>query len=682
MVMRWISLAISVLAAAACGDDTAGGAGQGTEGTASGDDGGGTAMGDDGLDETSTPDDGGPACASDDECDDADPCTIDACDAGGSCTHAPIEELTAECRPAVEVEYPPRAATVLGASGDPSVVVQGHVTSGMGPIASLTINGESATVADDGTFAHAIEASAGGNLLVLEATDVAGFGRKRVQSFLWSTAFDLPTVPGDGMAPEGLALWLGQESIDDGDRTPPLDDVASLLQIVFDGFDVSTLFDPETPIANYAGYDIYITDLTIGEHTVGLAAVDGGLALTANIDDVLGDLLYDCTTPACVLAGGDSTGGFSVVTLQVNAQLQLAATADHQLQAQLVGVDVVLAPDDVEVWSDNAWTDFLISVVEVFVHDQLVAEFESALEQTIQEDFGPILTEGLSQLALGLSFDFPNLGNAREPIVVDFVADFADTDFHDGAAPPAPSPAQGGAVILRGGGYPSAIVAPYTNDGVPRRSGCGTGDDAIAIAAAAPFEIVLADDLLNQLLHAGWRGGLLEFPLTSEQLGGGGEGGGLVEDFEVQVSGMLAPTASDCTADGKLRATIGDIRIDAELTVLDKPVTFVAYTTLVAGLDVTATDEGIQIALAEVERVETELTANDDAIDLEPTLVESLEDQLVDGLLGELGGLGTFALPEVDLGGLLGLPPGEAVLHIHVQGADRQPGSTVISAHL
>lgn len=634
---------------------------------------------DDGLDETGSPDDGAPSCVQDAECDDADPCTVDACDAG-ACVHAPIDDLTAECRPEIEVDFPPRAATLTGVPGDASVVVTGHVTSGMGPIASLTINGDTVTVADDGAFSHELQATTGGNLLVLETTDTAGFTRKRVQSFLWSTAFDAPTRPGEGMAPEGLALWLGQESIDDGDRALPVDDVATLLQIVFDGFDVGTLFDPDTPIASYAGYDIFITDLTLGEHTISLAAVDGGLQLTATIDDILGDLVYDCTNTACNLAGGDSTGGFSVVTLDVVAQLQIAAGPDHQLVADLVDVDVVLDPDDVEVWSDNAWTDFLLSVVEVFVHDQLVAEFESSLETTIQEDFGPILTEGLSQLALGLSFDFPNLGNAREPIVVDLVADFADTDFHDGAAPPSPSPAQGGAVILRGGGYPSAVVSRYVNDGVPRRSGCGTGDDAIAIAAAAPFEIALADDLLNQLLHAGWRGGLLEFPLTSEQLGGGD--GGLVEDFEVQVSGMLAPTASDCGEDGKLRAVIGDIRIDAELTVLDQPVTFVAYATLVAGLDVTAGEDGIEISLAQVERVETELTANDEAIDLEPTLVASLEDKLVDGLLGELGGLGSFALPDVDLGGLLGLAPGEAVLHISVQGADRMPGTTIVSAHL
>jgi hypothetical protein len=659
-----------------CGDDRARAGGDGTDSDSAGTDGDGAGPSDDSNDESGGDDDA-MACSGDGECDDADPCTVDACTAG-ACAHEPIAPITNECRPQIDVEFPPRAATLTGTAGAPTVTVVGSVRSGVGAIASLTIDGAPVAIADDGAFTHDVDAQVGGNVVVLEATDELGNARRRVQSFLWSTGYDAPTRPGQGMAEYGAALYLGQESIDDGDRTPPLDDVASLLNVVFENFDVSALFDQDTPIAHYAGYDIYITDLSIGPHTIGLAGADGGLQITAQIDDILGDLVYDCTTWECELAGGDSTGGFSVATLGMTAHLALSVSADHQLVAQLASVDVVIDPDDVEVWSDNAWTDFLLSVVEVFVHDQLVAEFEATLEQTIEEDFGPVLTDALGQLVLGLSFDFPNLGNARAPIVVDLALDFRDTDFHDGVEPPTPSPPQGGAVILRGGGYPSSVVTPYDNDGVPRRNGCALEDPRLELLRGSPLEIGLADDLLNQLLHAGWRGGLLEFPLTNEQLGGGG---GIVESFDVDVSGMLAPTASDCV-DGELRATIGDIRIDADLVVQGEPVTFTAYTTLVATVSIEATGDGVTLGLGEVQRVETELTANDEAIAIEPALVDVLEAQIVDGLLGDLGGLGSFSLPEIDLGGLLGLPPGEAVVVIHVEQVDRTPGTTVLGAHL
>lgn len=217
--------------------------------------------------------------------------------------------------------------------------------------------------------------------------------------------------------------------------------------------------------------------------------------------------------------------------------------------------------------------------------------------------------------------------------------------------------------------------------------GCGGGAGELQLPRAAPLEIGLGDDLLNSLLWAGWRGGLLEFPLGGDQLGGGGggkKGGmpGLIEDLEIDVSGMLAPTASDCGEGGTLLATIGDIRIDGSLTLLGQPVTFTAYTTLVVRLDISAGPDGVSIDLAQVERVETELTANDAAIDVEPTLVASLESQLVDGLLGQLGSLGSISLPQIDLSGTIGQPPGTAVLEIHVQGAVRAPGTTVISASL
>jgi hypothetical protein len=339
-----------------------------------------------------------------------------------------------------------------------------------------------------------------------------------------------------------------------------------------------------------------------------------------------------------------------------------------------VNVEATVNPDDVQIWSDNIWTDFLLSIVEIFIHDQLVADLEGALEQQVQAQLGPALADGLAALTLATQFDFPNLGNARKSIPVDLAADFASTDFHDGAAPPADSPPRGGAVILRAGGYPSLAVSEYDNLGVPDRAGCGDGPQVLTIPRTAPLEIALSDDTLNQLLFAGWRGGLLEFPL------GNINGGGLIEDLQVDVSGMLAPTVSDCNDSATLMATIGDIAIDATFTIAGNPVEFQAYTTLVVRVNLTAADNGIQLDLADVVRVETELTADDSNIAMEPAYVELLEAQLVDGLLGQLGttGFGAISLPQIDLSGMLGLPPGTAVLTIHTDSVTREDGTSVI----
>jgi hypothetical protein len=423
---------------------------------------------------------------------------------------------------------------------------------------------------------------------------------------------------------------------------------------------------------------VYLTSLELGSAALSLNAIDGGIGLTASVNAIEGDLDFDCTTWSCELAGGDGTGGLSIAAVTLTGQLMLTAGPDHQLVATLTNVDAVVDPDDVEVWADNPWTDFLLSVVEVFVHDSLVADLESALENSVQEQLGPALANGLSSLALATTFEFPNLGNARKSIPVDLAADFAGTDFHDGIAPPASSPPKGGAVVLRAGGYASAVETPYDNDGVPDRAGCGLGPQELAIDRIAPLEIALADDTLNQLLYAGWRGGLLEFPLGSEEVGGG-----VIEKVDITVSGMLAPTVSDCSESGTLLATIGDIHIQGDVTINGKTTTFDAYSTLVVNLGVTAGEDGIALDLGEVERVETELTADDESIVNEADFAALLEAQLVNGLLGQLGttGFGQFSLPTIDLSGMLGLPAGTAVLEIQVEGVHRVDGTTVIAAH-
>ncbi|HWB79837.1 MAG TPA: hypothetical protein VG755_32960 [Nannocystaceae bacterium] len=606
------------------------------------------------------------------DCDDDNPCTEDACD-GGTCTHTPLA-VSNECRPQIDVEYPPRAATITGDLGTPTVTVMGTVSSGLGAIDSLTLNGDPVTVADDGSFTHDVAVDVGGNLLVFEATDDAGNARRRVQSLLWSDTYHEPMTPSDDPVPEGLGFWLDQESLDDGDHSMPVDDLATVLELALGAFDTNAFVDPTTPVASSAGYDVYLTSLELGSAMVGLQGTNGGIAITAALQDIYGDLNFDCTNFACELAGGDSTGGLSIAAVTVTGTLLLGVDDNHQLSATLQGVDAIVNPDDVEIWSDNGWTDFLLSVVEVFIHDSLVADLEGALEDQIQSNLGPALANGLSALALATEFSFPNLGNARKSIPVELAADFASTDFHGNESPP-----MGGAVVLRAGGYPTLAVTPYENDGVPTRSGCGTGMQELAIPRDAALEIALADDTLNELLFAGWRGGLLEFPLSGDQLGGGG----LVEDLNVVVSGMLAPTVSDCGDTGELLATIGDIRIDATLTIQGNPVEFTAFTTLVVKVNIVASEDGIALDLAEVVRVETELTADDASIDMEAALIDLLEAQLVDGLLGQLGttGFGQITLPTIDLSGMVGLPPGTAMLTIHVNDVAREGGTNVIVAH-
>lgn len=627
-----------------------------------------------GSDDPSTGDPPPPACERNSDCEDGNDCTEDVCNSGVCEVGGAV--VSVECRPTIDVEFPPRAATLEDDS--PVVTVTGTVSSPAGPITSLQINDEDVAVAADGSFSHDVTAQVGGNTLVLEALDAFEVPRKRVQSFLYSPSYRLPTNPDVGVAPEGFAVYLDQQTLDDGNHVPPPDDLATLLTLALQTVDLEEYIDPTTPITSSAGYNVYLTTIQYTQADVTLEAIDGGIELQGFLYGISGDLVFDCTIPACQLAGGDGTGDMSIDSIQVTSDLLLSVNANHELVVQSSNTQTNVV--NLDITSNNPWTNFLITVIEPFIIGGVVADIEAELTSQVDGLLGPALSQAFNGLAPNSVLQFPNLADAGQPIEVELYTDFASTDFHDGVAPPAGSPPQGGVITLRGGGYSVSPVTPYTNLGIPDRFGCGEGG-ALEMPRDGELEIGLADDLLNQLLHGAWQGGLLEFDMPPELL----PSEGFISDVQIHVSGMLAPTASDCSPDGQVRAHLGDVRIDGSLTLSTTPVTFTAYSSLLAGLEFTPTASGVAITISEVERVDTELSVNEDAaLELEPLLASTLEMQLVDGVLGAIssGGLGTIDLPEIDLSPTLGLPPGTAALNITTTQAIRAPGVTVIRGHL
>jgi len=671
-------------ATAACGNDdvaNASGTDGGTDSAADGSSGAGPDSNSDTADSDSDSqgtDDGPTSCESADDCDDGDPCTIDVCGSDGMC--GTMEGDTIECRPLIDVEYPPRGATIQAKASDELVTVTGTVTSLKGDIEALTLNGEDVSVGDDGSFSHDVTPAVGGNTLVFETSDSVGQTRRRVQSFLWGTQWVKPTEPVEGMAPGGIAIYFSQEGLDDGDSSQPYNDLASLLGLAFGAFDTSSFFDASTPIASSAGYDIYLTSLDFDDTALSLEAIDGGIALTGSLLDISGDLVFDCTQliAGCTLAGGDGTGGLTIDSIVIEADVMLSVDQEtHELVVDIENTDTTI--NELNIYSNNWWTDFLLSIAQGAIIGGAVGDLENTLNSELENVLAPLLSEGLQNFNFSTSLDFPNIGNPDETITIDLITDFGDTDFHDGAAPPEPSPPQGGAIVLRGGGFADGEPA-HDGLGFPLRNGCEVDPAGVNLTRTAVMEIGLHDDLINEILYGAWKGGLLEFPLPPELL----PESGLVSDLDVNISGMLPPVGMDC-ATGELLAHLGDIRIDASLTLGDAPISFTAFTSAVVKVDITAADGEIGIAIGELQSVETELNVNEDtAIATEATLITVLESALIDGLIGGLGGdsLGGISLPEIDLSASLGLPPGEAVIAIQIEDAVRQPGITVVQGSL
>ena len=673
MVSRWLAAAALLpLLLAACGDDSVGASASAGE-TSTTTTGAETSTS--AASETTGPGDG--LCSASAQCEDGNACTNNRCNVSGKCV---VEAVPSNaCRPQIEVVSPTRGATLVGAPGSPVVTVTGKATSAAGPITKLTLNDGEVPLAADGSFSVDVLVAPGGNTLDLTATDVVGATRRRVQSFLWSTEYRQPTTPGEQMVPEGLAFWLSQAALDDGDPELPADDIATVLGIALGSFDIAALLDPKTPITSTAGYNVYLTKMTFGSK-VGLQGIDGGLRLAAAISQVKGDLVFDCTSLECLLLGGDGTGGLSIETIEVRADTKIWVDAQGQVQVTVQNPKTDLKADDVDIWSNNGWTNFLLGIIKPFIMGGIVSDIVSSLNQQLETQLGPALATALNTLEVDALFELPTLDGGGGSIPVNLITEFAETLFHDGAAPPDPSPPQGGTIVQRAGGYFTADVTPYKNEGVPGRVGCGAAAEALSLPRGAEVEIGLSDDMINQVLYGAWRGGLLEFVVPPELAGAGPD----VEVKSFVASGMLAPTASDCKNPGELLAQIGDLRFDASLVVLGKPMTFTAYMTLVVRLEVTAEGKAIGIGIPEVVDVRTQLDANeDDMISAEEFIAQQLEEGLTETIIGALGGggLGAIELPEIDLSAQLGLPPKTATLSITAEGVERQPGTTVIQAH-
>ncbi len=606
-------------------------------------------------------------------CDDADACTVDRCEAStGECVYEPA--VSNACRTQIQVDFPARGATIQGDGADATVVVTGTVSSDGAEIASLSLNGSAVTLGSEGSFSHAVEARVGGNTLVLRAEDSDGNVRERVQSFLWSTGYLKPTNPKEGIASNGLGVWLAQAVLDDG-MAPPPQDFAHILDLVLEGFDISGLINPSTVVVSEAGYDVYVKGIDKGSSSVSIDAIDGGLALDARINDISADLEFDCTNVGCFFLGGDSTGSVDIDYVRIGADAIFSVRPDQTLQVTLQNVSTNVVGLDIS--SDNGWTDFLLGFVSSAINATLVDSVESLLNDALTDELGPLLEEGLSQLAFAFSLNLPRLGGG-EPIVVNLITDFEAVSF-SGSAP------KGGVLIERGGAYSGEAVTPYDNLGVPNRDRCGGGDQAIVLPKTAPLEIGLSDDFLNQVFYAAWRAGWLELEAGPELLGDTDLGALGVTALSLTLSGLLAPTVSDCNDEGTLRAHLGDLEIRGDLSLNGEAISFTAYSSLAGNIALGLDSEGLGIGVEEIDEIETELTIHEDGqLAAESLLLGLLETALVSAIEGALsgGGLGTVPLPTIDLSDGLGLPEGSATIVITPQSLERSDGVTVIQGSL
>lgn len=608
------------------------------------------------------------------DCDDANTCTADSCAPATGCNNELI--VSNPCRPTITVTYPPRGATLTEGSSQ-TITVTGTVGSGAGPITSLRINNVNTSVNADGSFARTITPSHGSNMLVIVATDSFGSQRRVVQSFLWSRGYRHPTTAKNGIVADGVGVWLDKIAIDDGTRGSPPNDLASIMQIALRSFDIGAAIPrPAANNLNAGGivgtYDIYVNNFTHSPATVQLWPRSGGIHMRGRLTNGRADIRASKQCSAGVFScwgPGTITGTLTFSAIQIDVDLDFSVSS-NDIRVTVRSSNVAISGVNIDIDGAFGW---LIEFVIGFFEDDLVDTIEDRFNDQLAPIIGPLVRDGLRELAFQMRLNVPKVQGGGS-IPIDLVTDWRSVSCSS----------EGCRIVLRGGVYTPTKVTPYTNSGVPNRDACGDGTQSLAVPGNKILELSLPDDTLNQLLFALWRGGLLEFPVPSSWLSGVNLSEYGISNLSMTVSGMLAPTATDCGGTG-FDAHVGDVKISASMRLFGQNVNVVIWASVRAGMQLYLDGRKIGIRLTSIERVETEVNVvQSQLIGLEPVIADLIEDEVIANLVDQLGDgdLGSFPLPDIDLSGAIsGLPAGTGIT-IVPENIIRSGGNTIAGGRL
>ncbi len=651
----------------------------------------------DGLCTATGCDDGDP-CTEDDQCvdglcagapvvcDDENACTTDLCDpAAGGCVFTPVTSNS--CLPHIEVDFPPRAATLLGGESK-TITVTGTVTSGGGPISSLTVQGKECPVdSGSGEFSLEVPVNVGANTLVLEAVDSLGATGRRVQGFHWSTAYVAPPaemLPAELVDP-GYGSWWGKDAVDDAVHDLPADDLATVDEIAYKSMDPATwVKNPVISGQAMWGLGIYqmsAVNPTFSSSTLSLSVISEGL----QAQGVMTSVGYDLEVKKTGCGGGFLEPCFGADSYAGTMDLSsVVMTGVLGLSSSLSVTSTEVVLNDLDVNLDgtigyllNWLLDVLVPQIQLKIADQWTTHLEKVTIPLLEDALE--LQPGSTDLSVALG-----MADAQ-PVEVTLSRELSSS---------AKEP--GGGLEL---GYRTQAASPSRgvplgepfdgNLGVPQRVGCGSGQQLLSVPGIASREVVYADDTVNQVLRAAWWGGLFETALaaTSEDplLVDAG-----VENLELSLSASLPPLVSDCTPDGALRLSLAEMVVQASFDCQGQAVELLLFASLDAPAQLQITDGALGLEVVSVESLEVEFSSPEDELPPSFADVASALQQVLAARLSEALKVGQplllLPLYGVDLSEHVGEVPGSVVLTMapspSPDDVSRSDGNTVISGSL
>ncbi|MAQ15601.1 MAG: hypothetical protein CMN30_12510 [Sandaracinus sp.] len=544
--------------------------------------------------------------------------------------------------PAIQCDSPLDGQMINVAPGG-SVTFTGSVDDSSG-VDSVTVNGEAATLDPSGTFTRTLPVTFGINFVDIVAVDSFGEESSRTCAFL---ATDRWQPPGDVM-PGTVALNLGQQAIDDNDPAGAVDSLDDLLHRVVnsgglrDALHAALSADPvlkdSCDQSSFLGCLVrskitYLDSRFDGPNTTALQLIPGGMRAGVELRNTRVRIRLEGRAFGIPV---DTTGWVTIGRATARMDLALGLSGGRPSMSVVPPVRVMI--DEGTIDSDFSGIDGAIVDVALDLFAGTVGGLiEDAIRGYIESSFDSLLdgvVGGLDVSSLGSAISVPRLDGSGT-IDLNFGLGFSSLDVTTGRA-------------LFGIGTrftgPSNIARPTLGVAIPHGGSGATNllDDANRSGRSAAVSIHLG--LFNQVLHALWRGGLLEATIDSSTLGGDTPDG-----LSAVVSGALPPVVS-MNGEGQVDLSIGTLAMQLTYPGLfDEPIFVVlgaraSTDVALVGSDLSFGTITVNELFFSAEGVSLDMTTRDTLERFFTSLVQSIVDGALNDALPALP-IPSFTLP-------------------------------------
>jgi hypothetical protein len=406
--------------------------------------------------------------------------------------------------PVVTVTSPKRGL-VAAAAGQIMVTGNAQPAADGSPVAKVTVNGQPATLAADGSFTALVDLPAGA--MLLETTAVSEEG---------GSGTDARAVEVGELRPVGTGIDRAVTAALSADAFAKLSAATSA---ILKTTDLAALLAPMQPMANLgddlANLKLSITKLSIGDVKIALTPTDAGLAISVEIDglDAGADVAY---------AGSLVPDGTTSVTVK-SAQVTIAGTL-NVTPAGTAGFTTKIASPVVNTSGLQLNANGLIGQILTLLNDNLASTVQSLIASTAESALEPLMNDALGALTGPKQLDV--LGHQ---VTVQ-------------ASPSELSFTNAGALVTLNlqaniAGSESSPGFLYTPDGTP------------TLDVSNGIQLALADNLLNEMLAEIHAAGLLDLHLAGNF--------DVFDSADIKLS--MPPMINANTGDGSMRLVLGDM---------------------------------------------------------------------------------------------------------------------------